>query len=85
MLFIACLVVTALLLWLAAGIGVLADRRSAKLAWRLRGVAIVLSACALWWPAHALQTEGTLVASARAPLSPLSRPACSASPRSICR
>ena len=63
MLFIACLVVTALLLWLAAGIGVLADRRSAKLAWRLRGVAIVLSACALWWPAHALQTEGTLVAS----------------------
>ena len=45
------------------GIGVLAERRSARLAWRVRGVSIVLAACALWWPAHALQTEGTLAAS----------------------
>ncbi len=66
MLFVACLVVTALLLWLAAGIGVLAERRSAKLAWRVRGVAIALSACALWWPAHALHTEGTLAATSGA-------------------
>ncbi len=66
MLLVACLVVTALLLWLAAGIGVLAERRSAKLAWRVRGVAIVLGACALWWPAHALQAEGTLAASSGA-------------------
>jgi diguanylate cyclase (GGDEF)-like protein len=63
MLVVACFVVTALLLWLAAGIGVLAERRSAKLAWRVRAVAVVLSACALWWPAHALQMEGTLAAS----------------------
>ena len=66
MLLAACLVVTALLLWLAAGIGVLAERRSAKLAWRVRGIAVVLGACALWWPAHTLQAEGTLAASSGA-------------------
>ncbi len=63
MLVAACFVVTALLLWLAAGIAVAADRRSKPLARFIRLGAAALVACGLWWPAHTLQVEGTLVAS----------------------
>jgi len=63
MLVAACFVVTALLLWLAAGIGALADRRAPPLARSIRVGVVVLVGCGLWWPAHALNVEGTLVAS----------------------
>jgi diguanylate cyclase (GGDEF)-like protein len=63
MLVAACFVVTALLLWLAAGIAVAAGRRGKPLAQLIRLGAAALVACGLWWPAHTLQVEGTLVAS----------------------
>ena len=63
MLVAACFVVTTLLLWLAAGVGAAAERRAVPLARRIRLGAAVLVACGLWWPAHTLQVEGTLVAS----------------------
>jgi len=63
MLVAACFVVTAVLLWLAAGIAVAAERRGKPLAQAIRLGAAVLVACGLWWPAHTLQVEGTLVAS----------------------
>ena len=66
MLVAACFVVTALLLWLAAGMAALADRRARALATAIRAGAAVLVACGLWWPAHTLRVEGTLVASAGA-------------------
>jgi len=62
MLVAACLVVTALLLWLAAGIAARANRRNKPLPLLVRVGAAVLVACALWWPPHMLQAQGTLVA-----------------------
>ncbi|WP_341893124.1 EAL domain-containing protein, partial [Variovorax sp. YR752] len=62
MLVAACFVVTALLLWLAAGMSALADRRARPLARAIRLVAALIVACGLWWPAHMLHVEGTLVA-----------------------
>jgi diguanylate cyclase (GGDEF)-like protein len=62
MLVAACTAVTALLLWLAAGLAVLADRRPRPLSLAIRAAAAVLVACGLWWPAHALRAEGTLAA-----------------------
>ncbi|MBS0443881.1 MAG: hypothetical protein JSR38_18160, partial [Proteobacteria bacterium] len=62
MLLAACFVVTALMLWLAAGIAARADRHRKPLPWVIRGGAAALVACALWWPPHTLQIEGTLVA-----------------------
>ncbi len=62
MLLAACFVVTALMLWLAAGIAARADRHRKPLPWVIRGGAAALVACALWWPPHTLQAEGTLVA-----------------------
>ncbi len=62
MLVAACFIVTALLLWLAAGMSALADRRVRPLARAIRLGAAMLAACALWWPAHMLHIEGTLVA-----------------------
>ncbi|MFT3956655.1 MAG: EAL domain-containing protein [Piscinibacter sp.] len=62
MLVAACFVVTALLLWLAAGMAAAADRRPRALARAVRAGAALLVACALWWPAHMLHVEGTLVA-----------------------
>ncbi|WP_395692687.1 putative bifunctional diguanylate cyclase/phosphodiesterase [Piscinibacter sp.] len=53
---------TALMLWLAAGIAARADRYRKPLPWVIRGGAAALVACALWWPPHTLQIEGTLVA-----------------------
>ncbi|WP_298831733.1 EAL domain-containing protein [uncultured Piscinibacter sp.] len=67
MLVAACFVVTALLLWLAAGMAALADRRARPLATAIRGGAAVLVACGLWWPAHTLRVEGTLVAASGMP------------------
>ena len=62
MLVVACFVVTALLLWLAAGMAAAADRRPRPLARAVRASAALLVACALWWPAHMLHIQGTLVA-----------------------
>ncbi len=55
-------VVTALLLWLAASIGALAERRQRPLSHAIRAGAVVLAGCAFWWPAHVLQAAGTLMA-----------------------
>ena len=62
MLLAACFVVTAVMLWLAAGIAARADRHRKPLLWVIRGGAAALVACALWWPPHTLHAEGTLVA-----------------------
>ncbi|MFT3666514.1 putative bifunctional diguanylate cyclase/phosphodiesterase [Piscinibacter sp.] len=64
MLLAVCFAVTASLLWLAAGVAARAESRSRLLSLALRGSAVLLAACALWWPPHLLQAEGTLAAAA---------------------
>ncbi|MEP7101328.1 MAG: EAL domain-containing protein [Burkholderiales bacterium] len=47
--------VCAALLWLSAALGVAASNRPRPIARALVGVAVLLGACALWWPANALR------------------------------
>ena len=61
MLVATCFVVTAVLLWLAAGLAAAADRHRRPLAAGVRLGAAGLVACGLWWPAHTLRVDGTLV------------------------
>ncbi len=64
MLLAASFLVTAALLWLAGGVAARAERRARPVALAVRGGAALLAACALWWPPHLLQAEGTLGAGA---------------------
>ena len=55
LLMTASFVVCAALLWLAAELAVAAPARPQRVGRALFAVSVVLGACALWWPAHALR------------------------------
>jgi diguanylate cyclase len=58
----ASFLLAATLLWLASELGLLVSTRPLRLAVPLAGVALMLGACGLWWPGHAMPVDGPAVA-----------------------
>ncbi len=58
LLMTASFAVCATLLWLAGELAVAAPARPPRVTRALLAMAVVLSACALWWPVHALRAAG---------------------------